>query len=91
MTVPKYSPQGEMLCTSCGKPIEVGVSQRGDSMARCENPECKDTGTYEVGSFRHNPAPEIRQVLPPPLMTARYVWGFANYQVKDGKKVEDGH
>ncbi len=90
MSAPKYTLMGDLACASCGRPIEPGMSQRGDSMARCENPECENTNTFEIGSFRHNPAPEVRQVSSPPLMTPRYLWGFANYQVKDGKKVDDG-
>lgn len=67
------------------------MSRRGDSLARCENPDCQETGTYEVGSFNHNPAPQIRQVQGNPYCAPRYTWGVPNWFVKDGEKVNDGH
>lgn len=67
------------------------MSQRGDSIVRCENPDCQNTGTYETGSFRHNPAPEVRQVQHVPTMNWQFYQGFPNYKVVDGKKVEDGY
>lgn len=89
MSAPKYSPLGALLCSACGSQIETAVTQKGDTMARCENPECQNTQTYEIGSFRHNPAPGERAPANPFRNDYRYIWGQPNWQVKDGHKIEE--
>jgi hypothetical protein len=86
---PKYTRLGELVCASCEKVIEQALTQRGDAMARCENPECKDPGTYEIGSFRHTPAPDLRPPQIGTLPAYRYIWGQPNWQVKDGHKTQE--
>ena len=67
--------------------MSVGISVRGDTMARCDDPQC-DSGTFEVGGLNHNPAPELRREMPLPFSPMRYTCGASNWVVKDGEKVD---
>ena len=84
---PTYSASGDLLCAKCGKLMSVGMSARGDTLARCDDPQC-ETGTFEIGGFQHNPAPSLRREMPAMFSPLRYTWGAANWIVKDGVKQE---
>lgn len=83
MSAPKYSAMGELVCGECGEVMVGGMSSKGDAVYGCTN--CQKS--YEVGSTRHNPAPEYRQA---PRVFPNSPYGIPNYIVKDGK-VQDGH
>ena len=82
MSAPKYSAMGDLLC-SCGEPLSGSMSVKGDAIFSCA--KCK--ASYEVGSTRHNPAPEVRQNQGVPFNPIyRFCFGEANWKVKDGHK-----
>lgn len=77
----RFDSKGDLLC-DCGEVMSGGVSVRGDNIVSCAR--CQKS--YETGSYRHNPSPEIRQVLPAQYSTLRYVMDWPNWIVKDGVK-----
>lgn len=69
-----FSQTGVPQC--CGQDMASGVSLRGDAIATC----AKCNQSYEIGSFRHNPA-ERR----PQLQFGFNPFGVPNWIVKDGE------